>query len=316
MTALLDRVGSWVRPSARRQVRDFVVLGAAGQVEAAMSLVATVVLVRHTGAEASGQVFLAQSLAALWFLVWDPRLGDAAQRFVPVGQAAGPGRGAWLFARLLAVDAVVGMSAAAVGAALVAVAHALGAIAAGHAHLLLLALAGQAATASRGTSAAGYAIAGRLRRLGALRMVHAVAALGAGLTGLLLYGPCGYLAAAALAGAALTITLAVPARRAVAATLGPVPSGTVTAPPGLLRFAVTTSLASSVALASDNGVLAAAGLLGGPALTAYLKIASAPARLFLGMVSTVTAQLYPRFAAAAVRGDGAAVRADALRATA
>ncbi|MEO3812788.1 hypothetical protein ABGB17_27620 [Sphaerisporangium sp. B11E5] len=315
MTDLYTRIGSWVRPSARRQMRDFAVLGAAGQVEAVLSLAATAVLVRLTGAAGAGEVLLAQSMAAVWALLCDPRLGDAAQRFVPVQEAGDAGGGTWLFRRLLRLDALIGLAGAALGVTLVTVAGQAGAAPPGPASLLVLALLYQGGTASRGTSAAGFAIAGKLELLGRLRLGFAVLSCAATVTALVLGGPVAYLAAMASAAAVTTAVLAVLARRAVGAKLGPAPRGPRRAPAGLARFAVTTSAATCVSLASDNGILTLAGLLGGPSLVTFLKIAAAPGRLFLATVSTVTAQLYPRLASAAVRGDAGAIRRDVLRAT-
>ncbi|MFD1118868.1 polysaccharide biosynthesis protein [Sphaerisporangium aureirubrum] len=315
MTDLYTRIGAWVRPTARRQMRDFAVLGAAGQVEAGLSLAATAVLVRLTGATAAGEVLLAQSMAAVWALLWDARLGDTAQRFVPVQDAGAAGAGTWLFARLLRVDAVIGLAGAAAGITLATAAGRTGLSPPVPAALLLLALAYQGATSSRGTSAAGFAIAGRLEMLGRLRIGLAVVGCAATLTALVLGGPVAYLAAQVSVAAVATVWLAVLARRAVTAALGPAPREPQRVPAGLRRFAVTTSAATSLSLASDNGILTLAGLLGGPALVTYLKIAAAPGRLFLSTVSTVTAQLYPRLVAAAVRGDTAAVRRDVVRAS-
>ncbi|MGH3388127.1 MAG: hypothetical protein ACRDOO_04545, partial [Actinomadura sp.] len=90
----------------------------------------------------------------------------------------------------------------------------------------------------------------------------------------------------------------------------------ISVPEGIVRFSLKSSAATSVAAASDRGVLVLAGVLGGPALVTFLKVAGSAARLNLGFVSSAAAQLYPRIAAAAVARDLAGIRRDALRTTA
>ncbi len=75
----------------RRQLRTFGSLTAAGQVESVLSFATTATLVRLSGTAETGKVLLAQSMASVWFLVWDPRFEDAQQRFVPLEQHRGSG---------------------------------------------------------------------------------------------------------------------------------------------------------------------------------------------------------------------------------
>jgi O-antigen/teichoic acid export membrane protein len=314
MVDLVDRVRGWVRPPGRHGLAAFVSLSAATQLDAVWSLLTSIALVRTTGAETAGKVFFAQSLASIWFAFWDPRFDDAAQRFIPAHQAAGPGHGTWLFNRLLRLDVAAGVAATALGAAAVTTIGAAGWTAV-DVSLILLALLGAGAAAPLGTAWAGYAAIGRLNAVGGLRAAASSGSFACTMTALLLAGPQAFLAASAIAALITSVVMSLAGRRAVAAALGPPPAGPVAAPRGLVRFAVKCSVTTSVVGAVDHGLLVLAGVLGGSSLVAFLKIASAPGRLYFSLVSAAPAQLFPRMAAAAVAGDGARIRRDGLRAT-
>jgi len=313
VAGITRRVGAWVRPPGRRHLTVFAALTGASQTEALLSVLGSVVLVRAEGAETAGRVFFAQAAAALWFTFADPKLDDAIQRFVPQEQAAGRGRGSALFDRLLRLDALAGSAGTAAGMLGTLFAAGAGWLDAGQAWLLLLALAAAGAAAPLGTIGAGFAVAGDLRRLGVLRFATAAVSFALSVGALLAAGPTAYLAAAAVAAAASTWLLAGAARRAVRDALGPPAEGPVGTPPRMWGFAAKSMAAASAAMLSERGLLVLAGALAGPYLVTYLKIAGAPGRLYHTFVTTASAQLHPRLAAAAVAGDGAAIRRDTLR---
>lgn len=316
MAGITRRVGGWVRPPGRRHLAAFAALTGANQTEALLSVLGSVVLVRAEGAETAGRVFFAQAAAALWFTFADPKLDDVTQRFVPQQAAAGPGRGSALFERLLRFDTLAGLLGTVAAVLGTLFAAGAGWLDAGQAWLLLLALAAAGAAAPLGTIGAGFAVAGELRRLGVLRTAAAVASFAVSVGALLAAGPAAYLAAAALAALVTTGLLAGAARRAVRRAHGPPAAGPVRTPPRMWGFAAKSMAAASAAMLSERGLLVLAGALAGPYLVTYLKIAVAPGRLYQTFVTAASTQLYPRLAAAAVAGDGAAIRRDTLRTSA
>lgn len=302
-----------------RHLGTFASLTAAGQVESALSFAATAVLIRVVGPVEAGQVFVAQSMAAVWFLVWDPRMEDAIQRFVPTEQLAGSGRGTRLYRRLLRLDIATGAVATVVGVAAAVASTVAGFLPADQGTFLVLAvLAGGMATPS-GSASAGYALADQLARVGRLRLALALAGCAVTLPATLAAGPAGYLAAGAATGLASTAVLTVDACRRVRLAHGAPAArgaGEVPRPRGLVPFLVKSSATGSVAAAVDQGISLLAGALGGPTLVTYLKIVAAPGRLLASFVNPVAAQLHPRLARARASGHGAAVTRDALRASA
>ncbi|KAB1140761.1 hypothetical protein F7R91_34660 [Streptomyces luteolifulvus] len=304
------------RRSWRRHLRTFGSLTAASQVESALSFATTAVLVRLVGSAGAGEVLFAQSMATIWFLLWDPRFEDAQQRFVPAEQLRGQGKGTRLYVRMLRLDVAAGVLATVVGAVAVVAAAAIGWISGDRFWQFLLAVLAAGAATPSGSAAAGYAIAGQLSRLGGVRLVLAVVGSVITLTALLVTGPVGYLAATVVTTSVSTYVLTVGACRRVREKYGRPAAGRAVMPTGLLPFLVKSSATGSVSLASDTGVSVLAGILGGPTLVTYLKIANAPARLFSSFVSPVATQLYPRIARDGAAGRRAAVMRDALRSSA
>ncbi|WP_169945925.1 hypothetical protein [Microbispora sp. H11081] len=311
----LGRMARRARVPGRRHLLTFTSLSAAGLGEAVLPTLSLVALVRMTGAEASGRVIFAQSLATLWFLLCDPCLERAAQRFVPIEQRR-TGHGTALFLRLLRLDAAVGVAATAVALAAVLGAWALGLVPADLALMLALSAAGRGATAPYGTAYAGFALADELRASGNLRVLGAFVSFALSLAGLLAGGPLLYLAGQGVGALLAAAVFCLLASRSVARALGP-PEGSPRLPEGLVPFTLQTSIGTVVAGISDSGVLALAGFAGGPHLVTILKIAMAPGRFYANLVVPVAAMLYPRLAEAVARGEGAAaIRRDVLRATA
>lgn len=300
----------------QRHLRTFASLTAAGQVEAALSFATSVALVRLVGVTEAGQVFFVQSMASVWFLLWDPRFEDAQQRFVPVEQLHGPGRGTRLYHRLLRLDIVAGLLATIVGVVVAVAAAAIGWISTELLTLLVPAVLGAGAATVSGSASAGFALADQLCRLGWMRLALAAVSCLVTLTALLTAGPAGYLAATVVTGLLSTVVLTAGACRRLREAYGPPTAVPIAMPPGLLRFLVKTSATGSVSVASDSGVSLLAGLFGGPVLVTYLKVVTSMGRLFLSFVSPVAAQLYPRLARAGAHGRRTAVMSDALRSSA
>ncbi|GAA3798823.1 hypothetical protein GCM10022226_17770 [Sphaerisporangium flaviroseum] len=302
------------RPPGRpRHLRTLTLLTASSQGEAVLSMISLMLLVRLEGAERAGQLIFAQAFAAVWFLVCDPRLEDAAQRFVPIEHQRS-GQGAALYVRLLRWDVAIGVATSLTALLVVLGAWMTGLASGDFALMLGLALVANGAVASSGTSSAGFALTDRLDALGAARLRCAVLSFVLSLGGLLLGGPPAYLAGQAVAAIVTALVLGTRSLRAMLAEMGPAQSR-VPLPPGLVPFAVKASLATSVAAGSESGILTLAGLLGGPALVTILKIASAPGRLYYSLISPITSMLYPRLAQAAAAGETALIRRDAVRVT-
>ncbi len=306
-----NTTGRW-----RRHLRTFGSLTVAGQVEAALSFLTTAALVRLAGGTEAGQVLFVQSVASVWFLLWDPRLEDALQRFVPLERLRGPGRGTWFYYRLVRLDLLAGLLATSVGVVAALSAAAVGWVSTELLWLLVPAVLGAGVVTPSGSGSAGFALTDQLARLGTIRLVLAVFGCLVTLTGLLVAGPVGYLASTVVTGAVTTVVLTVGACRRVRAAFGPPTRGPLAMPRGLVPFLVKTSATGSVSAGSDSGLTLLAGLCGGPALVTNLKVATAMARLLLSFVSPVAAQLYPRLAQAAALGRRTAVMHDALRSSA
>jgi len=295
-----------------RHLPAFASLSAATQGEAVLSFLSVVVLVRTSDTVTAGQVFIAQALAAVWFMVLDPRLDDAAQRYVPLCLPASSGQATALFRRLLRLDGAIGLVAALLGTCLAALAYFYAAPGDIRWDFVTLALVSGGIAAASGTASAGFALVGQLRRLGLIRLGGAVVAFVLTVALTIVAGPIGYLWAVIFGHAGITAVLLVLASRSVRIAFGP-PARALPLPRGIVRFALKSSAASSVAVGSDVGILALAGVLGGPALATFIKVASAPGRLFSSLTSPVSAQVYPRIAAAAASGNLAAVRSDIVR---
>ncbi|MFP1628002.1 lipopolysaccharide biosynthesis protein [Streptomyces sp. 5K101] len=304
------------RRAWKRHLRTFSSLTVSGQVEAVLSFVTTAALVRQVGGAEAGQVLFVQSLATVWFLLWDPRLEDAQQRYVPAEQLRGAGRGTQLYHQLVRLDFASGLLATIVGVLVALAASAAGWLSAELLWLLVPAVLGAGVATPAGSASAGYALTGQLFRLGTVRLALAVFGCVVTLAGLLMAGQVGYLTATVVTGLVSTVVLTTGAVRQVRQACGPPAAEPVALPPGLMPFLVKTSATGSVSAASESGVSVLAGVLGGPTLVTYLKVATSMSRLFLTVISPVAAQLYPRLALAGAHGDRTAVLRDALRSSA
>ncbi|MFI2369177.1 lipopolysaccharide biosynthesis protein [Streptomyces sp. NPDC018833] len=299
-----------------RHMRTFGALSLASQVEAALSFVTTAALVRLAGAADAGQVLFAQAVAVVWFLLWDPRLEDAQQRFVPSEKMHGPGRGTQLYYRLVRLDFVAGVLATVVGVGAAMATAGLGWISTELLWLMVPAVLGAGVATPAGSASAGFALADQLSRMGRTRLVLAPLNCAVTLAALASFGPVAYLAATVVTGLISTIVLTVGACQRVREACGPPAAEPVPMPPGLVPFLVKTSATGSVSVASESGVSLLAGVFGGPALVTYLKVAASMSRFFASLISPVAAQLYPRLAEAGALAHRRAVWRDALRSSA
>lgn len=311
MTSLRETMVRHARMPARRQLRTFVSLAVGSQGEGILSVLSTIALVRTTSAAEAGKVISAQSLASVWFLLCDPRLEDAAQRYVPL-QRSRDGGGAALFGRLFRWDVGIGAGASGVGLLLTLAAYLIGGVSGDLAVLLTLAIVTAGATSSTGSAGAAFALTGRLQRLGRVRLWCAALLCLLALGGLLAGGPVGYLAGQAAGALVTAVVLARGALRSVHSVYGPPVPGAAL-PTGLVRFSAKASTATSVAAASESGLLVLAGVVGDPALVTILKIASAPARIYTSLISPVASMLQPRLAEAAAAGEARRIKTDVTR---
>ncbi|GAA3419241.1 hypothetical protein [Streptosporangium vulgare] len=220
MVNTLGRAVHRMRPPVRRHLRTFTSLTAAGLGEAVLPTLSLIALVRLTGTETSGQVIFAQSAATVWFLLCDPCLENAAQRFVPIEQQRS-GRGSSLFMRLIRWDVAIGVAAACVGLVAVLAARLLGSLSDEFAFMLALAIVTRGAMSSYGTAGAAFALTDRLRALGALRTRCAVLSFGLSLGGLFLGGPLLYLVGQAAGALVMAAVFYLLATRELLTELGP-----------------------------------------------------------------------------------------------
>ncbi|MEU3165461.1 hypothetical protein [Streptosporangium sp. NPDC006930] len=304
MVTTLGRAVHRMRPPGGRHLRTFTSLTAAGLGEAVLPTLSLIALVRLTGSETSGQVIFAQSVATVWFLLCDPCLENAAQRFVPIEQQRS-GQGSSLFMRLMHWDVAIGVAAACVGLVAVLAARLLGSLSDEFALMFALAIVTRGSMASYGTAGAAFALTDRLRALGTLRTRCAVLSFGLSLGGLFLGGPLLYLGGQAAGALVMAVVFYLLATRGLLARMGPAVAR-VRLPSGMVAFTVKTSMGTSVAGISDSGILTLAGLLGGPTLVTILKIASAPGRFYANLAIPVAAMLYPRIIRSATAGAGRA----------
>jgi O-antigen/teichoic acid export membrane protein len=298
--------------------REAGLLSLGTQLEAALSFVTIVVLVRSTSTSTAGRVFFALALSGVIFLVLDPRLEDTLQRYAPqLSHRGHDGAAASLFRRCLVLDVFIAAASAVLVLLVLVGVVALGVsdnstFALGY---VVLALANGAAQAPIGSAMAGFAISGRLFDLAKLRIAIALVSAVANVAAILVGGPTAYLAANACTTLLATLLIASAASRAVAQRFGrpaPIPPDEVA---GILQFTVKSSLATSVAFGTDQMLYAAAGAAGGAVFLAQLRVATAPGRFVAAAGGPVSSVLFPRVSEEAARDDHRAVRSRLERAS-
>lgn len=297
--------------SAHRRALSWLSLAAV--IEAVLSTLGIVVLVRTAGLDATGMVVLAQSFAALVFVVLDPRLEDSLQRYVPLvarNHLLAVRSVVW---RLVRVDMLVGIGSAlllTLAVSMLPLPRWLGV----DAVYLLLASIAMGLAAAQGTLGACFAVTNRLTELAKLRCAGFGVVAVAACTAAVVSGPVAYLAVLAVGQSVVTGLLIFRGRRHVRAAW---PGDERTRlPSGFLRFTVLSSAATSAALGSESALVTVAGALGGPPVAAGLKIATAPARLLFTAVSPLWAVMFPRIARHVAAGEVWRVRTVCLQSSA
>lgn len=294
----------------RRALREFSWLTGSTQLSTIASMAAFVVLVRSTSPEVTGQVVLAQSMAALVLMVLDIRFEDALQFYFANIRESAASEAETFFWRVVRFDAYFGLVVSGVMLML----WALTLVPAGekvNGGYLALAICAGALGTSAGSLKAGLAVTNSLSAYGRLSAMVGLSTAAMMALGAMVFGGRGYLMGA-IAGSCLQVVALVPACRSR------IPFRRVsgqTLPEGFLRYLLKSSLATSFALGAENGSITMAGWVGGPLLPAVLKIAQAPGRLVQAFFSPISAQAFPRLAHSAAQGDRARIYSLTNRAT-
>lgn len=303
-------VARWARSLTRREsIREFSWLSANTQVEVGLSLLSSILIIRLMPESVAGQLFFAQAAVGIAFMVLDPRLEDAVQRFFPRQRAIGEEQG--FFWRMVRIDLYVAVGAVALGI-LVIETGLFPASSVVNTSFVLLALLAGGASAAAGTVQAGFAVSGRLSELARWRTLVAIGSTTLAVGGLLFFGPIAYLGGLVVGSVAFYLIILMRCRALIPAPRSRTRSAT---PPGVWHFAVKSSLATSLAAGGDNAITTVAGLAGGADLVVLLKIAMAPGRFLLSLLSPVSAQLFPRLSEQAALSSAARVRGLCERAT-
>jgi O-antigen/teichoic acid export membrane protein len=299
----------------RGGAREATLLSFGTQLEAVFSFVTVIALTRSTSVNRAGQLFFAQALAALIFLILDPRLEDALQRYAAIiVHRRRDGAVVTLFRRCVQIDVLI----AGVSGLLVLAGLGLrrpsdhGPYVAAY---LALAIVNGMLQAPIGTAMAGYAISGHLVALAKLRIGIAIVSSVANVVAIVTGGPAAFLAVNAVTTGLGMMLITYGASRRVRTRFGdvmPIERGDIA---GIVPFTLKSSLATSVQFGSDQALYAIAGATGGAVFLARLRVAAAPGRFVLAAASPAAAMLFPRTSLHAARGDRAAVRSLQERAT-
>jgi O-antigen/teichoic acid export membrane protein len=299
----------------RGGTREATLLSFGSQLEAILSFLTVLVLTRNTSVAEAGQVFFAQALASVIFLVLDPRLEDALQRYAALLAERGrAGAAATLFTRCLAIDVLI----ATVSGGLVLLALAVVNPAGGdtfRTSFVALAIVNAICAAPIGTAVGGFAITGRLLDLAGFRIAIAIVSATANVVAIVAGGPVAFLAVNAITTGLATVVVSIAAGRRVHTRLGhrePLAAGDVD---DIVHFTVKSSIATSVQGGADQVLFAVAGATGGATFLAQLRVASAPGRFVFAAASPVASVLFPRLSTHAARGDRTEVRQLAERAS-
>lgn len=271
--------------------REFTWLSVGNQAAGLLSMTAMVVLVRAAPVAQVGQVVFAQATAALVMTFVDLRFEDAAQHYYPRLAVRSPAIAASLFWRLVRWDALFGLSVVIV---------ALGSWAVGflpespvaRPSFFALALVAAGIASAVGTLNAGFAVTGGLTSLGRVSLVLSTANAVFAMAGAILLGGLGFLIGN-LAGSLLQVAVLCALCRQRLAYVNVSPRASAL-PPGFGRFLLSSSVSTSIVFGSESGVLAIAGIGGGPTLVALLRVAQAPGRLLQSMFSPLAVQAFPR----------------------
>lgn len=280
--------------------REFTWLSVGNQASAFLSIAAMVVLARAASVAQVGQVVFAQATAALVMAFVDLRFEDAAQHYYPRLVLLSPGRAVSLFWRLVRWDALFGLLVVVitVGAWIIDL---LPESRVAQPAFFALALATTGVATAVGTLNAGFALTGGLISLARASLVLSAANAGLAMTGAVLQGGLGFLIGN-LAGSLLQVAVLFILCRRRLPNVDVSPNGSAL-PGGFSRFLLSSSVSTSVVLGSESGVLAIAGIGGGPTLVALLRVAQAPGRLLQTMFSAVSIQAFPRLSSMAAESN-------------
>lgn len=262
-------------------------MSAAGVTEAGAGFIGTVALAHATSVADAGRVFFAQTVAGLLFNVLDPRLEDAVIRFAPRLPAQ---RAAGLFGRCLFLDLTLGALGGLVAAALVIGVPSTKLVDPSY---LLLAVLASSVAAGYGTASAAFSVTDGLRLLGWIRVAVAAGGVPVAVAGAVAFGGSGFLLAQALLALVTMAVVGELGRRRMRRSYGDADPVRLTAIPGLMPFTVKGSIGTTLLTALDRLPLAVLGLIGGPVPVAIFRIAMAPARLLVTLISPISSVLFP-----------------------
>jgi len=296
----VDTLGTVTRLLRHPLAREFSWLSMSIQLSTLLSFVSFLVLVRLTPIGTVGQIVFAQAVVAVIMLVLDARFEDAVQFYFPKLASRSTTDAAQFFWKLAKWDAIFGVAVVAVGC-LIWLFPTIPQIGAVRYDFMALALSSAGVSTVVGTFNAGFAIKNRLVQLGKYGVVLALASSAMVILGTIIYGPIGYLTGALLGSIVQVATLFIASRRLLPNLKPSNPRAPL--PPGLWRFLITSSAATSLAVGSDAGMITIIGAAGGPTVTAFVKIAQAPGRLIQSFFSPVATQAFPRLTLSALAHD-------------
>lgn len=290
-------------------VREFSWLSGSNQLSGLFSILGLLVLTRVESVSVVGQVVFAQAVAGVIMLVFDLRFEDAIQRYFPQLAGESQAKAESFFWRLVRWDGAFGLfivlaAAATFAAEVIPTTDTLIPV------FVFVALLSSGLSTCVGSINAGFAVTRGLTILGQLSLLAATVNALLMVVGAVLGGGLGYLWGG-LVGSILQLALLflmVSKRIQPSRARTPVPRG-------LVKFLVSSSAASSVAVGSESGVLTVAGLTGSPTLVALLRVSQAPARLFMAAFSPIAVQAFPRLSSMAASRDQVGIATLAAKAT-
>lgn len=305
----MNRVVSYVR-SQWRQLRrpagrEFSWLTGGSQVEVLLSQLAVILVVRMASEDEAGQLFFALAITATIFMLIDPRLEDAIQRYVPKLREEDSDYKSF-FWTLVLLDVAIGIVAIAIAVA-VWISGAIQPTELVNPTFLMLSVVINGTVAALGSLNAGFATSSRLTSLAKVRAVLALLSAVLSIGGLLLGGVTGFLIGSALASLAAIVVTATYCAKLMSPRGYSIRQFRTQCPKGIVPFTIKSSLATSLATGGDSGVLAVAGTSGGPGLVVFLKLAMAPGRFLYTAFSAIPAQAFPRISNLAAKQDLAGV---------
>ena len=293
-----------------RRVREFGLLSAANQFAMVGSIAAMAILARVVGVDDFGRVVFAQACAAIAMMILDVRFDDAVQRYFPIlNRTNGFEAAANLYVRMLRWDALLGLGVVVCALGL----YFVGGIpnsGAANAQYLLVAMVSAGLGTSVGTLNAAYAVRDELNVMATKMMASSITNTVFSIAGALMFGGLGFLVGVVIGTWVQVVLLYWPLRGIInQGRLAPVTK----LPRGIFKFMWKSSLAGSVSLGTESGVVALGGILVGPGFSGLLKVAVAPSRAVAALVSPISVQAFPSMSRLASVGDFPGIAAMARR---